>query len=60
MGEQLIIPYNRLRGIQIVQGLFDALINYINRVAVTFENTSPLVCFYTKIFEADSPKKKTH
>ena len=32
--------YNLFKGIQFVQKLFDTLINYINRVVVTFENTS--------------------
>ena len=42
--------YNLFKGIQFVQKLFDTLINYINRVVVTFENTSQQFYFYVKIF----------
>ena len=41
--------YNLLRYVQYVQKRFDTLINYINRVVVTFENTSQVFYFYMKI-----------
>ena len=31
---------------QFVKKLFDALVTYINRVVITFENTSALFYFY--------------
>ena len=45
MEEQLTIPfrccwYNQFRDIQFVKEIFDTLINTINKVDVTFENTS--------------------
>ena len=41
--------YNLFRDKQFVEKLFDKLINYINRVVVTFENTSQELYSYIKI-----------
>ena len=63
MEEQLAIPsrycwYNLFRDVQFVQDLFHTLINYINRVVVTFENTSQEFYFYMKIFHTGTNFEK--
>ena len=63
MEEQLTIPfrycwYDLFRGIQFVQKLFDTLINYIYRIAVTFENTSQEFYFYMTIFHTGTNFEK--
>ena len=54
--------YNLLRYVQYVQKRFDTLINYINRVVVTFQNTSQVFYFYMKIFHTginfEKPEQK--
>ena len=50
--------YNLLRYVQYVQKRFDTLINYINRVVVTFENTSQVFYFYRKIFHTGTNFEK--
>ena len=42
--------YNLFRDVQFVEKLFDTVINDINRVIVTLENTSQEFYFYMKIF----------
>ena len=55
--------YNLFRDVQFVQELFDILINYINRVVVTSENTSQEFYFYLKIFHTgtnfEKPEQKS-
>ena len=50
------------RDVQFFQELFDALINYIKRVVVTFENTSQAFYFYMEIFHSgtnfENPEQK--
>ena len=54
--------YNLFRDVQFAQELFDALISYIKRVVVTFENTSQALYFYMEIFHAgtnfENPEQK--
>ena len=50
--------YNLFRYVQYVQKRFDTLINYINRVVVTFENTSQVFYFYMKIFHTGTNFEK--
>ena len=42
--------YNLFRDIQFIKELFDTLINNVNMVVVTFENTSQEFYFYMNIF----------
>ena len=41
--------YNLLRDVQFVQRPFNTLVNYINRVVITFENTFQVFYFYMKV-----------
>ena len=54
--------YNQFSDLKFVKGLFDTLINDINRVVVTFENTSQVFYFYMKIFHTrtnfEKPEQK--
>ena len=50
--------YNLFRYVQYVQKRFDTLINYINRVVVTFQNTSQVLYFYMKIFHTGTNFEK--
>ena len=51
--------YNLLRDIQFVKEHFDTLINNINRVVVTFGNTSQEVYFYMNIFHTRTNFEKS-
>ena len=42
--------YSLFRDVQFVQNVSDTLVNYINKVVITFENTSQLFYFCIKMF----------
>ena len=46
------------RDVQFVQELFDTLINYINRIAVTFENTSQELKNFSTGTNFEKPEQK--
>ena len=54
--------YNLFSDLKFVKGLFDTLISNINRVVVTFENTSQEFYFYMKILHTrpdfEKPEQK--
>ena len=50
--------YNLFRHLQFVQELFGTLINYINRVVFTFENTSQEFYFCMKVFHTGTNFEK--